>query len=150
NVVLVGPIAGIVVVGKVGHPGGIGFGRVAHPDPHQLVFFDRGIAAHASVCRDLLLPGDAHAAARPVDDEAVIAALDPLLDDHAHTERRGAVAAAVGKRPYAARAVAKQHDRLVADPARQRLPAADLVRPGGDIPGITQQHEKPPLYRPGW
>src|SRR2546423_1107282 len=48
--------------------------------------------------------------------------------------RRGAVAAAVGERPCPARALAKQHDGLVADALGQRLVAADLIRPGGDVP----------------
>src|ERR1700730_6595775 len=150
DVVLVGPFAGFVVVGKIDDPVGIGPGCVAHPYPYQLVFFDCGIAAHLRVCRYLLLPGDAHAAARSVDDEAVIAALDSLLDDGAHAKRRSAVAAAGGERPDAARTVAKQPDGLVKDSPRQRLFAADLVRPGADVPRITQQHEKPPLCWPDW
>ena len=44
--------------------------------------------------------------------------------------RRGVVAAAVGERPCPARALAKQHDGLVADALGQWLVAADLIRPG--------------------
>src|SRR5205823_6952196 len=99
---------------------------IAHPHPHHLIFFDRRVAAHASVRRDLLLPGNAHTAARSVDNEAVVAALDPLLDNAAHTERRGAMATAVSQRSNPARTVAEQHDRLVADAAPERLCAADL------------------------
>src|SRR6516164_5953489 len=53
------------------------------------------------------------------------------------------MAAAIREHGGATGAVAKQHDRFIADPTRKRLPA-DLVRPRRDIPGITQQHLRPP------
>jgi hypothetical protein len=45
--------------------------------------------------------------------------------------------AAVGECRDAVGAVAKEHDRLIADAAGERLPS-DLVGPGGDIPSVTQ------------
>src|SRR6516165_11520786 len=53
------------------------------------------------------------------------------------------MAAAIREHGGATGAVAKQHDRFIADPTRKRLPA-NLVRPRRDTPGITQQHLRPP------
>jgi hypothetical protein len=73
----------------------------------------------------------------------VIAALDAGLDEAAEMQRRRAMTASVGKRCCLARAVAKQHDRIAADTAGERL-VAELVSPRTDIPSIAQQHSQPP------
>src|SRR5579862_7014048 len=49
------------------------------------------------------------------------------------------MAAAVGEHADLAGSVAEEDDRIVADPAGERL-AADFIGPGGDVPGIAQQH----------
>ena len=149
DVVLVGPPRAIVMIRKVDDPGHVGLGRITHPQPYQLVLLDRGVAPHPGVFRDQHLPGNPHAATRSVDDEAVIAALNPVSDHRAHMERRTPMTAAVGECSDAVRAVAKQHDRLVADAAGERL-CADLIGPGGDVPGVTQQHRQPPPHFCRW
>src|SRR6185503_20965552 len=85
------------------------------------------------------LPRDRDALAAAVEGEAVIAALDSGRHDFAVRQRRGAMATAVDQRGGPPLAVAEQDDRLVADAARQRL-LSDLVGPGGDVPGIADQH----------
>jgi hypothetical protein len=57
-------------------------------------------------------------------------------------QRRSAMTAAVGKCGRLARAVAKQHDRIAADAAGERL-VAELVGPCTNILGIAQQHSRP-------
>ena len=89
------------------------------------------------------MPGDGDAAARAVEDKAVVAALDPRLDDAAHMQRRGAMAAAVGERRGPVFAVAEQHQRIAADAAGERF-GAEFVGPGGDIPGVAHQHRQAP------
>ena len=100
-------------------------------------------AAHLRVLRDQLLPGDRHAVSRRVENEAVIPALDAGLDEAPEMQRCSAMTAAVGKRRRSARAVAKKHDRIAADAARERL-VVEFVGPGTDIPGISQQHSRLP------
>jgi hypothetical protein len=69
----------------------------------------------------------------------MVAALQTFLDDLAHVQRRSAVAAHVEQGRDAVLLVAEQHDGLVADAAGQRR-LADLVGPGGDIPGVADEH----------
>ena len=69
----------------------------------------------------------------------MVAALDAFLDDLAHVQRGAAVAAHVEQRRDAVLPVAEQHDGFVADPAGERR-LADLVGPGGDVPGVADEH----------
>ena len=83
---------------------------------------------------------------RAVEDEPVIAALEAGLGDRSEMQRRRAMATAVGKGCRAVLVVAKQHDRLVADAAGDRL-RPEFVGPGGDVPGVTEQHRGGSLQR---
>ena len=58
----------------------------------------------------------------------------------AHGQRREAVGAAILKRDNAAVGGAIQHQRLVDDRAGVDAARLDLVRPGRDVPGITDPH----------
>jgi hypothetical protein len=75
----------------------------------------------------------------------VLALLEAGINDTAHRERRRAMAAAVGERPDPAGGIAEQHERLAEDPTRQRR-LAEFVGPGGDRPGVTQEHALSSLF----
>ena len=117
----------------------IRLGRIAHPDPHECVLLHHGEAADAGAFEDVRLAGDADAGAGAVEDQTMIAALQAFLDDLAHVQRRATVAAHVEQRRDAVLLVAEQHDGLVADAAGQRG-FADLIGPGGDVPGVADEH----------
>ena len=119
----------------------IGLRGIAHPDPHEGVLLHYREAAHARAIDDAVLARDMHACARMVEDQPVIAALQPLLDDLAHVQRRAAVAAHVQQRRGAVLAIAEQHDGLVADATGQRR-LADFVGPGSDVPGVADEHRR--------
>jgi len=105
--VLVRPARRIVMVREINDLGRVSQRGITHPQPHQLILLDGLIAAHLRVPRDQLLPWDRHASSGGIENEAVIAALDAGLDDAAEMQRRGAMAAAIGKRRRLARAVAE-------------------------------------------
>jgi bacterioferritin-associated ferredoxin len=124
------------VIREIDDLGRVGERRITHPQPHQLVPLDGRIAAHLRVLRDQFLPGDRDTASGGVENEAVIAALDAGLDEATEMQRCRAMTAAVGKCGRLARAVAKQHDRIAADSAGERL-VDELVGPRADIPSIA-------------
>src|SRR5205807_4796509 len=109
------------------------------PDPDKRILLDHRVVADLGALGDLVLAGDAHAAPRLVEYQPVIAAFEAELGDLADVERRAAMAAAILERPDLAVLAAEQHDRLVHDPAPERL-VADLVAPSGDIPSVTNEH----------
>ena len=129
----------VVVVWPRYDSGGIGLRRVAHPDPHEGVLLHHGEAADAGALQDVRLAGDADAGAGAVEDQAVVAALQAFLDDRAHVQRRAAVAAHVEQGGDVVLLVAEQYDGLVADAAGQRC-FGDFIGPGGDVPGVADEH----------
>jgi hypothetical protein len=76
--------------------------------------------------------------------DAVIAALDVVADYLARRERRFAMRAAIRKRGDAAVLGPKQHYRLVADGARERL-VRKLRRRRGRVPLIAKEFHDIPL-----
>ena len=115
-------------------------------DHFQTWLSDQQGAAHPSVFGNARLPGNANAAARGVEHQPVIAALNAVLNDAPHVQRRGAVAAAVGERGHSTAWFPEQHDEVVADAAGERL-GFHLVGPGGDVPGVPEQHRRAPSRR---
>ena len=61
--------------------GGIGFGGLAHPDPHHVPALDDGIAAHAGALGNFLLTGDVGAPAVGSEFQSVVAAHEIVADD---------------------------------------------------------------------
>src|SRR5690606_25890545 len=87
--------------------------------------------------RDRVLARDPHALPVAVEDHAVIAALDAVLQHRAHRERRGAMAAAVFEHSGLAVGPAEHDHLLVHDRARERL-LAELAVPRGLIPSVAR------------
>src|SRR5258708_39936019 len=81
--------------------------------------------------------------ATAVEGEAVIAALDAGRHDFAERQGRRAMAAAVDKRRGSAIAIPEENDGLVANAAGQGL-LPELVRPGRDVPNVTNEHRELP------
>ena len=98
------------------------------------------IAPHARALGNRILRRNAHALSGAVVLEAVIGALDPVLDDGAAVQRIVAVAAAVLQRHDDAVAPAVHHHRLVQDDAAERLLSPNLVVPRGHVPGVAHEH----------
>jgi hypothetical protein len=69
----------------------------------------------------------------------MIPAGETAFSDLAEVERSTAVAAHVQKGGRVALGVAEQHDRVIEDTPRERT-VGDVVGPGGDIPGIADEH----------
>src|SRR5207248_363141 len=92
---------------------------------------------------DAVLARNLHARAGGIELQPVIRALHDIADELAHRERRLPVAAAVfqGHR-LTVDGTIKDH-RLAEDDPSQHA-AADLVVPGGDVPGVANEHRVPP------
>src|SRR5262249_13397884 len=114
-VVLVRPMGFVVVVGEVDYPDRVGLGRVAHPDPKELVLLSKRVAPHAHAVGNVALPRYRDAPAAAVEGKAVITALNAARHYLAQRQGRRAVAAAVDERGWSAVVVPEQNDRLVAD-----------------------------------
>src|SRR5690242_7964876 len=113
--------------------------RIAGPDPDPVVLLYDRISAHPGRWRDAFLARDAHAFAARIELQAVIRALHDVGDELAHRQLRLAMAATVFQRDRLAVERAKQQHRLLQnDPAAHV--AADLVIPGGDVPGVADEH----------
>src|SRR6266850_3264288 len=119
---------------------GISLRRVAGPDPDPVVLLDDRVGLHFRRGRDAVLAGDLHAGARGIELQAVIRAMHDVADQLAHRELRLPMAAAVLERDGLALDRAIQHDRLVEDDAPDHA-ASDLVIPGGDVPGVANEHD---------
>ncbi len=138
-------VAGIGQVAVVGDQGGIGEPGVAHPDPQGRMPLREWEGGHLGVRRDAVAVGAAHARARAVEAQAVVAALDRVADEAAAVEMGEAVRTAVVQGDGRAVLAAEHHHRRVQQPACEQ-PAPDLLGPGGDIPDVA--HERGHLGLP--
>jgi hypothetical protein len=123
---------------------GIGLGRIAHPDPHQVVALDDRVAAHAQLGRHHVLARDLDALAGGVELQAVVHAAHAVAFAAAQVQRHAAVAAAVLQRDdLAALALVEQHG-LLQQRAREQLAVDEFVVPGGHVPAVLQEHRSSP------
>ena len=137
----------VVMVGEIDDPAHVSAGRVTHPDPYELVLFDEWVALHAHAVGNMALTRNHDAPAAAVEGEAMVAALDAGWHDFASGQRCGAVTATVDERGSSAGVITEKNDGLVADAAGQRL-LPDLVRPGRDVPSVTNEHRELPKTWP--
>jgi len=117
---------------------GAGLGSVTHPDPYQPIERHGWVAPHAKRRRNTLHPGYAGAAARTIEDHAVISALDFVTDDPPHRQRQFAMEAGVLQGNGFARLRAIQDDAVADDPDRPGFPG-HLVIPGSYVPSVSQE-----------
>src|SRR5207237_4063363 len=117
----------------------LGPGRVAHPDPDQVIALDHRVAAHPETLRDVVLPRDLDALAARVELEAVVYATDVVAFAPAVRELGAAMAAAVVERDHAAAVAPVEDDRLLQQRARKQPTVDQLVIPGRDIPAVQQK-----------
>src|SRR5690606_17022947 len=137
--VLVRPALVVVMEGVVDDARFIGQFGIAHPDPDELVLFDDGIMPDAGLGGNLVLGRNLDALSGAVEHHAVIAALEPALDDLAKAQRRGPMATSIFQRTDLSRVVAEEYDGLVHDGAgKGRL--FDLMGPGAYVPGVSNEH----------
>ena len=79
----------------------VGAGRIAHPDPHQVIALDDRVAPHAQLRRDHVLAGDLVAAPGRVVPDAVIHAAHAVALAATPRQQRTAMRAAVVQRDKA-------------------------------------------------
>jgi hypothetical protein len=130
---------GIAQVGKIEDLRRVRLRRVAHPDPHQGVALDHRVAPHPELRRDVVLPGDLHAAAARVVLEAVVHAAQAVAFAPAVRELRAAMRAAVVERHRAAAVALVEHHRLLEERALEELAVDQLVVPGRDVPRVHEE-----------
>ena len=131
---------------EIGDRRRIGQRRIAHPDPNPVIALGDRIGLDLGAARNLLLAGNAGAAAVGAEAQPVIVALQLVADELAHGQRQMPVRAAIFHRHRRARFGAEEHDGLAQNGARQRL-AADLGIGRGDVPVIAQEHGGSPCCR---
>ena len=98
---------GIVEPMEIGDRRRIGQRRIAHPDPNPVIALGDRIGLDLGAARNLLLAGNAGAAAVGAEAQAVIVALQLVADELAHGQRQMAVRAAILHRHRRARSVRK-------------------------------------------
>ncbi len=115
----------------------VGAGRIAHPDPHQVIALDDRVAPHAQLRRDHVLAGDLGAAPGRVVPDAVIHAAHAVALTATLRQQRAAMRAAVVQRnDPAAFAPVEQHV-ILEQRAGEHSPVDQLVVPGGDVPAVS-------------
>src|SRR5207253_5939077 len=103
------------------------------------------IVADLRARRNEGLPRNFDARARAVEDQAVVAALDPLVDDLPARKRHAAVRAPVFQRGDFPVLVPEEDDVLVEDFAAQGFgirSARKLAAPGCDVPVVADEHSR--------
>ncbi len=118
----------------------VGAGRIAHPDPHQVIALDDRVAPHAQLRRDHVLAGDLGAAPGRVVPDAVIHAAHAVALTATLRQQRTAMRAAVVQRnDLAAVAPVEQHV-ILEQRAGEHSSVDQLVVPGGDVPAVSEEH----------
>src|SRR5690242_20017085 len=87
-----------------------------------------------------------HAGTGAIELQPMIAAFHAVALDPAEPERRETMRTAVGERHRLAVALAVKNQRSVENPAAEEL-VAQLVRPGGHVPGVSQISHRTLLHR---
>src|SRR5580693_675104 len=104
-----------------------------------MIALDHRVGPHLGALRNVLLTGNAHAAAVGAKAQTVIMALQYIAVELAHRERQMPVCASVFERDRFAGFGAEEHNRLAKNHAAKRL-APDLALARGDVPVIAQEH----------
>ena len=137
---------GIVVPVEIRNRCVIGQRRIAHPDPDPAIALDHRIVPHARTRRHQGLSRHRDAGTGRIEHQPMIGAFDATIGDFAHRQRHIAMRTAILQRCGRPVGAAKQHDRLIHDGPRQRA-IIKLMRPGGDIPAITEIFLGHPAFR---
>ena len=132
--------ARIVEPVRVGDQRGVGFGRIAHPDPDPAMALDHREGAHAGIGRHGVLRRHFDALAGAVEQQAVIEAAHRVAFAPAARQGRAAMAAHVLEGHDLARLVAPQRQRQAEDRARQEAVLRHLLAPSSDVPGVLDEH----------
>jgi len=119
---------------------GIGELRVAHPDPDRAVALDRREAAHGKAGLRRVAPRHAHAGARAVEGDAVIAADQHLAIDPSLGERHPAMRASIFECGDGAAFGSEQCYGFVQDGAAEGF-LADFIAERRHVPVVAQKHD---------
>jgi hypothetical protein len=135
----------VAQVGEVDDQVGVRLGRLAHPDPHQVVLLDHRIALHAKLGGHLVLARDLDALAGGIELQPVVHAAHAVALAPSQVQRHAAMAAAVTQRHHLAALGLVQQHAFFQDGARQHLAVQEFVVPGGDVPAVLQKHGEAPV-----
>ncbi len=128
---------GLAERGEVGDGGGVGAGGLAEPEPDETVALGERIGANPGGRWDRAAVRIVHAGASAVEAQAMVAALQRVIDQLAAGQRRHAVRAAVGQRDWLTGWQTDHYHWLVQqNTAERRRPKLGSV--GGDIPGVAE------------
>ena len=127
---------------------GIGFCRVAHPDPDPVPARNHRVGADARLRRDALLSGNFDAPPRGFELQAVVAAAQIIADHHAQRQLRVPVAATILQRHRRAIGLPVEHNRRVKKNTSEGLVPRYLAVPCPNVPTVTKEHGRSAVTPP--
>ena len=133
---------GPAVIGEPGHLddlGVVGAGRIAHPDPDDIVAFRHRVGPHPRSCRHQILTRNGDALSFGIEGQAVIAAAQVVALHGPKRQWRRAMAAAILKRRRLPVHSAEQDHLLAEKGARDRL-GLEVLGPDRCIPAVLREH----------
>src|SRR5262249_50546826 len=138
------PIA-VVVVQCPRNKRRVGERRIAHPEPHPAILFDRRVAAHYRCRRNDLLLWNLDTLSRRCKLQPVVHAPQIIALSAPARQWRQAMTAAILQRHDTSITLAVEHDRLTQYCARHKRVGGKMVAPARDIPTVAQKHISLPI-----
>jgi len=129
----------------------IGQGRIAHPDPQEIMSFDQRIGPR------LRCPGHRAFAVRirgtstgTIEGQPVIRTFDRLSDELPHVQGSESMRATITQRHRRSVRLPKDQNRFVQVGSMKQLAGQNFIAPGRHVPNILDEiHERPrPLIAP--